>query len=246
MKTMAERVRERREILKLTQAELAELVGCSQPQITKIERGGNTTLLLELAKALQVNVDWLKYGVESSDNSQQTGEEVMATEKALGNDVLARSTQGTIPITGLAGRGDAYIFLPRLVAKPSEIGGKLAWEIDLAGELQAFPRVQAERLHIRETTSAFITAPDNSMAPRILGGDSLVIDHADVQIADGQVYALIYGNTLTVRRLFEQPGVYTVAPDNTSDGRFRAFTINAEDIAKIEIVGRIKAVIGSI
>jgi transcriptional regulator with XRE-family HTH domain len=248
MNSMAERVREMRKKRKLSQAQLAELVGCSQPQITKIEQGGDTSLILELATALQVDAEWLKHGVQSSGKTHQTSSD--AANVAEGAEVdnagqsMSRARRSAQVPTSDA--GDTYIYLPRLVITPSESGGKLTWQLDDIGELEAFPRVQADRLSVREDSSAFVAAPDDGMAPRIVKDDSLVVDYNDKVIVDGAVYALIYGNTFAVRRIFVEPGAYTIAPDNQHDGRYRAFKLDEADLAKVSIIGRIKAMIGSI
>lgn len=59
---MGERVRQRRAELGLTQAQLAEKVGVSQVAIKKIEQGGGSKFRLELAKALDVSMEWLSTG----------------------------------------------------------------------------------------------------------------------------------------------------------------------------------------
>lgn len=247
MKTMAERVKDRRAQLKMTQNELAELVGCSQPQIAKIERGGKTSLVVELAKALQVDAEWLKRGVQSADKSRQTtGEEEKIAAGENTTSGLSVSPNRMVLLGGSDGRGDAYIYLPRLVIKSSESGEKLTWEIDEVTPLEAFPRAQAERLAVHEEHSAFVSAPDDSNAPRIVTGDSLVVDYGDKTIVDGKMYALIYNNTFAIRRITVEPTGYTIAPDNTQNGRFRAFSVPANEISQIEIVGQVKAVIGGV
>jgi len=56
------RIAIRRAALKLTQNDLAELSGLSQPQISRYEAGINEPTgqaLVVLAKALQTSIDWL-------------------------------------------------------------------------------------------------------------------------------------------------------------------------------------------
>ena len=64
-KHMGDRVRERRDVLGLTQADLAAAVGCSQPMIKKIEAGSRTSLGRKLSVALGVSLEWLETGEES-------------------------------------------------------------------------------------------------------------------------------------------------------------------------------------
>ncbi|MGT2495036.1 helix-turn-helix domain-containing protein [Cupriavidus basilensis] len=62
MKTLGERVRYARKEKRLTQAELAKLVGVSQPMIRKIEAGSETSKTVALAIALGVRPEWLASG----------------------------------------------------------------------------------------------------------------------------------------------------------------------------------------
>ena len=65
--TIAERVKQKRTDLRLTQAELAKLVGISQQSLQKIEDGRtqNPRKLLNLAKALHCDAEWLLLGTAS-------------------------------------------------------------------------------------------------------------------------------------------------------------------------------------
>ena len=63
MKTFAERVRMAREHAGLTQAQLAEIVGMSQPGIQKLERsGGASKFTIQIASACGVSSEWLATG----------------------------------------------------------------------------------------------------------------------------------------------------------------------------------------
>lgn len=58
------RAKERREFLGLSQKQVADLVGVSQPAIAKVEKGGSTTTTrgFALARALDTTLEWLEYG----------------------------------------------------------------------------------------------------------------------------------------------------------------------------------------
>lgn len=67
--TLGERVKSSRLKLNLDQDELADLAGCSQQSITKIENDmvRNSSFLESIAKVLNVNYKWLKNGVAGED-----------------------------------------------------------------------------------------------------------------------------------------------------------------------------------
>ncbi|MFG0229463.1 helix-turn-helix domain-containing protein [Achromobacter sp. 413638] len=67
------RIKERRKQLRLTQEQLADLANLTQAAIAKIERGGATRHIAEIAKALSVTTNWLVYGEESKSLDQLEG-----------------------------------------------------------------------------------------------------------------------------------------------------------------------------
>ncbi|QGH62725.1 helix-turn-helix domain-containing protein [Serratia proteamaculans] len=69
--TLASRIKDRRKALGITQTALAERVGMRQQSIQYIEAGraGRTSFILELAKALQCDPDWLLTGESTSDKA---------------------------------------------------------------------------------------------------------------------------------------------------------------------------------
>ncbi|MFS6817212.1 MULTISPECIES: helix-turn-helix domain-containing protein [Citrobacter] len=64
MESLSDRIKSRRNQLKLTQAELAELVGTKQQTIQQVESGltKRPRRLVELAEALQCDPRWLLFG----------------------------------------------------------------------------------------------------------------------------------------------------------------------------------------
>lgn len=64
MKNISERLKEKRESLNLTQAELAKLSGVKQQTIQLIESGATKRprYLFEIATALKCDPHWLQYG----------------------------------------------------------------------------------------------------------------------------------------------------------------------------------------
>lgn len=65
MSTLAERVKLARDRLNLSQQDVADATGMSQPSYYKIEKGltKRTTYIGELAKVLEVDIDWLANGI---------------------------------------------------------------------------------------------------------------------------------------------------------------------------------------
>ncbi|CAM3448721.1 helix-turn-helix domain-containing protein [Klebsiella variicola] len=66
METLSSRLKQKRAELKLSQTQLAEMVGMKQQSIQQIEAGETQRprLLFELAEALKCDPTWLLYGTK--------------------------------------------------------------------------------------------------------------------------------------------------------------------------------------
>ncbi|QQA77036.1 MULTISPECIES: helix-turn-helix domain-containing protein [Pectobacterium] len=71
METISQRLKQKREELKMTQAQLAAKAGMKQQSLQQIEAGTTKRprFLFELANALQCDPHWLQYGKESGNNA---------------------------------------------------------------------------------------------------------------------------------------------------------------------------------
>lgn len=86
MSTLAERVKLARDRLNLSQQDVADATGMSQPSYYKIEKGltKRTTYINELAKVLETNVDWLMYG-EGDDKPKPSRDDLMRKIRDIEN-----------------------------------------------------------------------------------------------------------------------------------------------------------------
>lgn len=84
MSTLAERVKLARDRLNLSQQDVADATGMSQPSYYKIEKGltKRTTYINELAKVLGTNVDWLMYG-EGENTPKPSRDDLMQKIKEI-------------------------------------------------------------------------------------------------------------------------------------------------------------------
>lgn len=85
MSTLAERVKLARDRLNLSQQDVADATGMSQPSYYKIEKGltKRTTYINDLAKVLETNVDWLMYG-EGENTPKPSRDDLMQKIKDIG------------------------------------------------------------------------------------------------------------------------------------------------------------------
>lgn len=95
MSTLAERVKLARDKLNLSQQDVADATGMSQPSYYKIEKGltKRTTYINELAKVLETNVDWLMHG-EGENTPKPSRDDLMQKIR----DIENRSTTNDHPV----------------------------------------------------------------------------------------------------------------------------------------------------
>ena len=61
----------------------------------------------------------------------------------------------------------------------------------------------------------------DSMAPGLYAGDTIVVNRADTQPRDGEVFVVNYEGTLLIRRLVREAGAWWLCADSTEQRRFR-------------------------
>ncbi|KMJ54922.1 hypothetical protein ACG97_01255 [Vogesella sp. EB] len=241
MTRLGEHIKLARELRGMTQAELAAKVPISQPGLQKIEAGGTTRKILEIAKALGLTAEQLSNG-----------------------DVHLQKDPASQPLTGSQGNAgirhitvwdnedqlpqDEYIFLPAIDIKLSAGGGSLVWHVDEKGQRQAYTRRWADRMNINPDTAATMVVSGDSMEPRLLDGDSIVVDYSqNGHIIDGKVYAIALEEQLFIKRLFKEVGGgIRIVSDNDNKRIYPDKVVAPEHLHLLRIIGRVVAVSGGV
>lgn len=142
--------------------------------------------------------------------------------------------------------GEEYVLIPRLDIKVSAGNGRIVWEVDEKGQKQAFRASWIARLGINPGQAATVVADGSSMEPRVIDGDSLVVDYKATNLIDGKVYVLAYQNEVYVKRLFKRPGGgLTIRSDNPDKARYPDMEVMPSDAEHVEIIARVVAVSGA-
>lgn len=237
MKTIHERIRYAREQAGLTQPQLAEKVGVSPQAVQQWEKveGGTSprgSRLEALSKAVNRSVVWIQFG-----DVPQEGSGVVASLRP----VAVWEHEHDL-------NQDEYVFLPALEVKLSAGDGAAVWHVDEKGQRQAFTRKWATRHCIDPECAATYVVSGSSMEPRLLDGDSIVIDYCrnDV-IIDGKVYAIALNGEVFVKRLFKEiGGGVRVVSDNPDKVRYPDRVISTDLMSHLQIIGMAVAVSGGL
>lgn len=193
METLAERLKAKREAMKLTQGGLATRAGLrNQSIIGMLETGErkNSSHLPAIAAALGVNVLWLQYG-GSQDESD--------------------------PVPP----GDNRLPIRRAMFKIS--AGVSGYEIEYEhgdSEPIFMARRWFKENHYRPDKLLAIRVSGRSMEPSLYDGDLVIVNTEDVTLKDGQVFAANYDGELVIKRLKREAGHWHLSSDNQDKIRF--------------------------
>lgn len=210
MSNLAQRLKSARNQAGLTQAELGKKIGVSQNTIQKVESGGETKYINQLAKALGVNVDWLEFGI---------GEANTATNKANGEteDLIIIDVLNVEASAGNGSLGDLVEVVKKLHYVPEQFH-------------TYFQGLNPENIRV-------INIRGDSMYPTFNSGDMIFVD-ININHFDGDgVYVFNYKGDLYVKRLQNIGGCLLVISDNPT---YREWKINEENYDQFYIQGKVK------
>ncbi|MBY0444732.1 MAG: hypothetical protein K2Q15_05925 [Burkholderiales bacterium] len=142
---------------------------------------------------------------------------------------------------------DFYVFIPVLDIKLSAGNGNVIWEVSQKIQRQAFLRRWVERVGVNPSKAAIMTASGNSMEPRILDGDSLVVDYERTYINEGKIYALALQGEVFVKRIHKEiDGALRISSANADKHKYPDKLIPPDLVSQIQIIGRVMAVSGGV
>lgn len=217
---LGKRVKEARQKLKLTQAQLAELVGISQQAIQNLEQrdSQDSKSIIELAKALQVKPEWLKHG---------------------GDVIHEESPAYTFFPDPQSPSEQTHIIIPRLNVAASCGNGMLNDHVEVNGGL-AFMRSWLRDQGWNAANLVVIYACKDSMAPTITDGSVLLVDTGQTLPESGRIYVLNWFGEERVKRLHRiGPTQYRVTSDNPNKHEYPDEVIDFEQTPEVRVIGRV-------
>lgn len=188
----------------LVQETLAEQAGCSQASIQKIATGKTlkSKFLPNIARALQVDVDWLELGVTPEQIQQRQGH--YSTNRLRDGAPMALSMLSLWDDETPLDEDDVELPIYKEVELASGIGRS---EIQLVeGRKVRFSQRTLRAAGVDLANAACATNNGNSNAPLILDRATLGIDLGMTRIIDGKIYALDHGGLLRIKFMFRLPG----------------------------------------
>ncbi len=228
MITLADRVRDRRTALRLTQKQLAVMAGVTQGTIGNIETGNRDApqSIASIAKALGVRATWLLDGtgqmLDSQDAFRQNGELVQIQ-----------------PWDDKHELSDDAAYVPKVELNLSAGMGNLMWQAD-NGQPLAFRKHYLKEFVSDPDKAVAMMLSGTSMEPIYQDGDTLLLDTSIKNPRDGKVFAYILDDEYFVKRIFKMPdGSLKLSADNPDKVRFPDRIIGAGSNVHFEIIGQV-------
>lgn len=223
--TLAERLKEARTKLGLTQKALADLVGVSQAAIQKIETGkaNQTTKIVELSGALKVRPEWLGSGEGPMLLKGQ--DESVPPSSQWGN---LETWDDSTPLP------DDEVEVPFLKDIELACGDGSFTQEDYNGFKLRFSKSTLRRVGAHKDSVLCFPAHGNSMEPVIPEGTTVAININDKKIVDGKVYAISQDGWNRLKVL------YRVGPNKLSIRSFNSSEHPDEeaDLDTVQVIGR--------
>lgn len=216
MSTLAQRLKLARTQAGLSQTKLGEKIGVSQNAIQKIESGGETKYINQLAKALNVNSDWLQFGVGEKENKQTDDVEMIESDKDY---------------------SDTHISIDLYDIKLSARNGKpvLEWTPRKSDEPLLFREAwfKAKRLSPQNCKAMYVRG--HSMTPVLENWDTVIVDIADTEIVDGEIYALIYNHNFYIKQVVRTGKGIDLLSYNPE---YPPIPVSTAELNDLQIIGR--------
>lgn len=225
MKTFAERLNAAMNMASLSQAQLAERVGISQPAVQKMASGKTTgsRKMVEIARALNVRPEWLSAGI----GAMKVSDDALPPESEWGT-VDAWDKNTPLPAD--------EVEVPFLKDIEFACGNGRIQDEDHNGFKLRFSKATLRRVGANTDGTGVLCFPavGNSMEPLIPDGATVAINCNDKRIVDGKVYAVNQDGWKRLKML------YRVGPDRISLRSYNSQEHPDEEhaLSEIEIIGR--------
>lgn len=209
----------------LSQAQLAERVGISQPAVQKMASGKTTgsRKMVEIARALNVRPEWLSAGI----GPMKVSDDALPPEKEWGT-VDAWDKHTPLP--------SDEVEVPFLKDIEFACGDGRVHDEDRNGFKLRFSKATLRRVGANTDGSGVLCFPavGNSMEPFIPDGSTVAINCNDKRIVDGKVYAVNQDGWKRLKM------VYRIGPDRVSLRSYNSQEHPDEEhpLSQIEIIGR--------
>ncbi len=155
---------------------------------------------------------------------------------------IAQNPHSETPIALWESESDlepGFVFVPRMTIRLAAGDGCEVIEESEKDKRQAFRAEWIRTLGLDAKKLVCMNAQGDSMIPEINDGDSLLVDRSQTQIIDGKIYAIRFGNSLKVKRLYKTLSGVLIQSANADKNKYRDEEITGSNLEHIEVLGRV-------
>lgn len=209
--TPAARLKQARDALGLTQAEVAAAAGVSQGTIGNIESGTRQpgASARRIARAIRAELDWFLDGVGRQPE--------WAQPPRVGEELAPYLVAKPIDLDG----NPDYPAIRRVLFKLS--AGASGFGVEYLQDQDApivFRRAWFSSRGLDPAKLFAVRVAGDSMQPGLFDGDTVVVNTAQAELRDGQAVAANYEGELVIKRLVRDDGAWWLASDNQDQRRY--------------------------
>lgn len=229
MKTFAERLNAAMSAAGVSQGQLAEKVGISQPAIQKMTSGktSGSRKMVELAHALNVRPEWLSSG----NGPMRDGDQKESSVPPESEWNTVETWDDHTPLSS------EEVEVPFFKDIEFACGDGRTGDADYNGYKLRFSKSTLRRIGASTDGHGIICFParGNSMEPNIPDGTTVAVNTEDKKIVDGKMYAISEDGWKRIKLL------YRTGPETVSIRSYNSIEHPPEEkpLSKIEVIGRV-------
>ncbi|WDH25013.1 helix-turn-helix transcriptional regulator [Pseudomonas chlororaphis] len=231
-----DRLRARMTDLEMTATDLSSRIGVSKSSITFWRNGTNRATgsnLMELAKALKCNPEWLETGKGAKEPNAipSNGRRAESNASILG--YIAPWDDET-PLE------DDEVAIPLLKDVRVAAGSGEISEEFFTGKKIRMGKYTLKNRGVSPENAVCVTVSGNSMEPALPDGSTVGMDRAQTAIKDGKVYVIKHDGELRVKQAYRRPGGgIRLRSFNQAEHQDEEYTIEQMAEKDIWVVGKV-------
>lgn len=233
MSTLAERLKQARAYLGLTQDEMADALGAKKRGYQENE-SGNTTPRSDVIAGfvtLGINANWLLTGQGEmllNDNSAGYKQQQDVKSSVSGQEQTACITKEQFD--------EEYVLVPGYHIQVSTGNGS-TFQNEEVKRMLAFRRKYLNYRQVNPERLAVVFSKGDSMEPTIKDNDSLLIDLDSIDPKDGKIYVVRLGDDLYAKRIQRLvDGGLVLISDNKE---YQSQSIPPERLEQLQVIGQV-------
>jgi phage repressor protein C with HTH and peptisase S24 domain len=242
--TFADRLKEKRESLELSQSDIAVRLGVKPQSVNQWENGITTPRghrLGKLASVLKTTEGWLMFGIKTNGNAELISSTVVGINKEDLSFYDGESGLNSAPlgVNSLPGFVNIPVYDVTLAA-----GAGAYVDQDLIIENYPISTITLEKNSLHSKNAVIVTVKGDSMEPTICDGDVILVNTSVTKPVSNKIFAFAFDQDLKVKRFSKKlDGTWLISSDNSDRNLYRDETVSHHNIENLRIIGQVVTIV---